>query len=134
MKKILLSLAVLALGANVMNAEEIVLNVNDATGIDGTLVEEVNTDAKKAAKHYQPLNSLKIGDWSFSFQQGANESNAPAYYYPMSTGTSTKNSVRVYKDNTATITAPAGVMFVKVVAVADNSNTPFTIYSGEAVS
>ena len=36
MKKFLLSLAVLAFGANVMNAE--VFNVNDATDFDGTLI------------------------------------------------------------------------------------------------
>ena len=59
MKKFLLSLAVLAYGANVMNAE--VFNVNDATDFDGTLIEEVNTDNNQAAKHYDPLNSLKLG-------------------------------------------------------------------------
>ncbi len=63
MKKFLLSLAVLAFGANVMNAE--VFNVNDATDFDGTLIEEVNTD-KKAAKHYDPLNSLKLGGYTLT--------------------------------------------------------------------
>lgn len=103
MKKFLLSMAVLALGASTMHAEA--LNVNDATAIDGTLVEEVNTDKNKAAKHYQPLNSFKLGDYTFTFSAESNTSNSPAYYYNMTGSEDTQNSVRMYKDNSVTITS-----------------------------
>lgn len=133
MKKFLLSLAVMALGATAVNAETVVLNVNNATDIAGTLVEEElkEDNTVKAAKHYQPLNSLKISDWSFSFAKGSGTTE-PAYYYPTSTSTSTKNSVRIYNGNSATITAPAGVLFTKITAVADNNTNEIEIYSGVA--
>ncbi len=101
MKKFLLSLAVLAFGANVMNAE--VFNVNDATDFDGTLIEEVNTD-KKAAKHYDPLNSLKLGGYTLTFTKNGGSSN-PAYYWNMSTSQNTQNTIRLYKLNTLEISS-----------------------------
>lgn len=135
MKKFLLSLAAMALGVTAMNAESIVLCVNDFTAIDGTEVAEKPAEGTSTgqAKHYQPLNSLSIGDWKFTFSK-ASGSTDPAYYYPMSTSTSTKNSVRIYKNNTCTITAPEGVMFTKIDAVADNAATSFNIYTGVATS
>ncbi len=99
MKKFLLSLAVLAYGANVMNAE--VFNVNDATDFDGTLIEEVNTDKNKAAKHYDPLNSLKLGGYTLTFTKNGGSSN-PAYYWNMSTY---QNTIRLYKLNTLEISS-----------------------------
>ncbi len=113
MKKFLLSLAVMALGASSLHAEA--LNVNDATVIEGTLVEE----SGNAGKHYQPLNSFKLGDYVVTFSNGGNTgaSNQPAYYYPMSTSEGTQNSVRLYKQNTMTISSESG--FGKVVITAD---------------
>ncbi len=99
MKKFLLSLAVLAYGANVMNAE--VFNVNDATDFDGTLIEEVNTGKNKAAKHYDPLNSLKLGGYTLTFTKNGGSSN-PAYYWNMSTY---QNTIRLYKLNTLEISS-----------------------------
>ncbi len=99
MKKFLLSLAVLAYGANVMNAE--VFNVNDATDFDGTLIEEVNTDKNNAAKHYDPLNSLKLGGYTLTFTKNGGSSN-PAYYWNMSTS---QNTIRLYKLNTLEISS-----------------------------
>lgn len=117
MKKFLLSLAVMALGVLAMNAE--VYNVNDATDIDGTLVEEVNTDKAQTAKHYQPLNSFKLGAYTLAFTNGGNTgaTNQPAYYYNMSTSTNTQNTIRLYKQNTLTISSETG--FGKIVITAD---------------
>lgn len=99
MKKFLLSLAVMALGVSAASAT--VYNVNDATAIDGTLVEE----SDKAAKHYQPLNSFKLGDYTFTFSAESNTStsSSPAYYYNPSTSQDTQYTVRMYKDNSVTI-------------------------------
>lgn len=136
MKKFLLSMTALFMcGGFVASADDVVLNVKDATDIVGTDVAEKPADGTSngQARHIQPLESLKVGDWSFTFSQGANKSNAPAYYYPMSTSTNGKMSVRLYKDNTVTITAPAGVKFNKIVSVPDNGTTKTEIYSGEAV-
>ncbi len=136
MKKFLLSLATIILGGSMIaSAEEVVLNVKDAVNIKGTDVPEKPAEGSNngQARHIQPLESLEIGEWSFTFVQGANKTTAPAYYYPMSTNEKGKNSVRIYKDNKVTITAPNGVKFNKIVALPDNSTTAVTIYSGEAV-
>lgn len=116
MKKFLLSLAVMALGVSAASAT--VYNVNDATAIDGTLVEEVNTDKTKAAKHYQPLNSLKLGDYTLAFAKNGGSSD-PAYYYNMSTSEDTQNTIRLYKSNTLTLSSETG--FGKVVITLKNS-------------
>lgn len=137
MKKFLLSLSTLLMcGSFVASADDVVLNVKDATDVKGTDVPEKPAEGtdKGQARHIQPLESLKVGDWSFTFSQGTNKNNAPAYYYPMSTSTTGKMSVRIYKDNTVTITAPAGVKFNKIVTIPDNGTTKTTVYSGEAVN
>lgn len=104
MKKFLLSLAVLAFGANVMNAE--VFNVNDATDFDGKLIEEVITDKTKAAKHYDPLNSLKLGGYTLTFTKNGGSSN-PTYYWNMSTSENTQNTIRLYRLNTLELSSEA---------------------------
>lgn len=118
MKKFLLSMAVMAFGASVANAT--LYNVNDATAIDGTFVEEVPAEGTKngTAKHYQPLNSFKLGDYTFTTANGGNTtaSNQPAYYYNLSTSTTTQNTVRLYKQNTITISSD--VAFGKIVIAA----------------
>lgn len=113
MKKFLLSLAVMVFGASTLHAEA--LNVNDATAIDGTLVEE----SSSAGKHYQPLNSFKLGAYVMTFSNGGNTaaSSQPAYYYPTSTSEGTQNSVRLYKQNTMTISSESG--FGKIVITAE---------------
>lgn len=116
-------------------ADEVKLNVVDATDIDGTYFAEVpaSSTGNGTGAHYQPLNSLKISGWSFKFSKNTGTTE-PAFYYPMSTNTTGKASVRIYKSNTATIVAPAGTKFNKVVVVPDNSTSATTVYSGEAVS
>lgn len=119
MKKFLLSMAVMAFGASVANAT--LYNVNDATAIDGTFVEEVPAEGNKngTAKHYQPLNSFKLGDYTITTANGGNTTatNQPAYYYNLSTSTATQNTVRLYKQNTITISSE--VAFGKIVIAAN---------------
>ena len=80
MKKLLISVFALAGLCTMANAETTTLNVSDATDIVGIHVEAANN----AAEHYQPLESLKIGDYSFAFGQNKEgaENQAPAYFYP----------------------------------------------------
>ncbi len=104
MKKFLLSLAVMALGVSAASAT--VYNVNDATAIDGTDVAEkpAQGTSNGTARHYDPLNSLKIGDFTFTFSKNGGSSN-PAYYFNMSTSSSMQNTIRLYLKNTMTISA-----------------------------
>lgn len=98
MKKILLSLAVMAFGANFMQAE--VFNVNDATNFQGTLKEETDN----AAKCYNPIVSLQLGDYTLGFAKNGGASD-PAYYWNMSTSTNTQNTIRLYKLNTLEVSS-----------------------------
>lgn len=124
MKKILLAIATVAISCGMASAAEVVLNVNDATNIDGTLVDEKPAEGSSngTAKHYQPLNSLEISGYSFSFTAGTNK-NAPAYYYNMSTSKNTQNTVRVYGSNTMTIKAPAGTEMTQIEFKGSNGDT-----------
>lgn len=136
MKKVLLTLAAVAMAFTV-GAAETTLEVKDATDIKGTDVPErpagTNGDKDKGqARHFQPLESLKLGDYSFSFSQGTNEKNAPAYYYSMSTADKQVCTVRLYANNTMTITAPEGKEFGQVTGYEDSK--AITIYSGDKVA
>lgn len=123
MKKLLLSMALLA--GFTAAAADTTLNVADATDIDGTHVDEVPAGTAGSpngnAEHYQPLNSLKIDGYSFTFAKGTSQ-NAPAYYLPMSTNPEGDKTIRLYnggKDtpnegNTMTIAAPAGTTFKSI--------------------
>lgn len=122
MKKVLLTLtAGLACTAAFAQTS---LNVNDATDINGTLVEETfnNDGSVKAAKHYQPIESFMIDGYLFEFT-GTNEKNLPAYYYPTSTSTKTQNEMRFYNATTMTVTAPEGVTMSKI-AFTGSNKTP----------
>ncbi len=135
MKKFLLSLAAVCSFGFMANAEEIELNANDATEIDGTYTAEVmGEDGKvKSGAKYQPLLSLELGGFAFTFERGkttdknGNEIDAvePAYYYATSTNKNQQHSIRLYAGNTVTIAAPAGTKIAKVV-----SGTT-TLYEGE---
>lgn len=131
MKKLLLSAIALFGLAAAANAADVKLNVNDATAIDGTLVEEKAPEGESngQAKHYQPLKSFTLGGYSFSFTKG-DASSDPAYYYSMSTAATQKCSVRLYKagkgkttGNTMTIKAPAGASFAKITFTGTNKGT-----------
>lgn len=139
MKKFLLSIMSVALCAGIATATEVTLDVNAATDIKGTDVPErpAGTQGDKdngQGRHIQPLESLKIGDYSFTFgkQQVEGKVTDPAYYYPMSTNTKGSCNIRVYNNNTMTITAPAGKEFASIVSYKGTAKT--VIYSGEKVS
>ncbi|MCM1310025.1 MAG: hypothetical protein NC301_03240 [Bacteroides sp.] len=115
MKKFLLSFIALA-GFAMVNAE-IVLDVNDATDIKGTEVAEVPKGEESqygAAKHVQPLESLTISGYNFTFETGSAKT-APAYYWSMSTSQNQDKTIRLYAGNTMTMTAAEGVEFTTVV-------------------
>ncbi|MDE6496351.1 MAG: choice-of-anchor J domain-containing protein [Duncaniella sp.] len=126
MKKFLLSIFAVMTAAGFAGAETVELNVNDATGFDGTLVEEeLKEDGSvKAAKHYQPINSFNLGGFDFKFSTtNTNESNAPAYYWSTSTTAADKQqqTIRLYNGTTMTITAPEGVNITKVEFTGSNA-------------
>lgn len=133
MKKLLLTLATVAMCGFASYAAETTLEVKDATDIKGTEVPEKPAEGNNngTGRHYQPLESLKIGDYSFTFAQGTNKT-APAYYYPMSTNPNGTITIRLYANNTMTITAPAGKEFASVVGY--NGTTKTAVYNGEKVT
>ncbi len=116
--------------------EENILSVENAADIQGELYEEVmGDDGKvKSGQRVQPLESLEIDGYVFSFTSGTNEKTAPAFYWPTSTNADGKKSIRIYVGNTMTITAPAGKTFTSLVSTPDNSSVETTIYAGEAVN
>lgn len=112
--------------AGFANAETIELNVNDATGFDGTLVEETFKEdgSVQAAKHYQPINSFNLGGFDFKFSTtSTSESSAPAYYWSTSTTAADKQqqTIRLYSGTTMTITAPEGVNITNVEFTGSNA-------------
>lgn len=116
MKKLLLTLATVAMCGFASYAADVTLQVKDATDIKGTLNEEVAPSADNqygSAKNYKPLESLKLGDYTFTFALTEKES-APAYYYPMSTNPNGATTIRLYggkskvAGNKMTVKCPAG--------------------------
>ena len=124
MKKFLLSILAVAASFGMANAAEVTVNTNDATDIQGTLVEETYKDdgSVQAAKHYQPLQSLKLGDNTFTFANDGGKTE-PAYYYATSTSTNPQTTVRIYNGNAMTIAAPAGNHFTKIEFTGSNAGS-----------
>lgn len=114
------------------DATVVSFNVNDATDIVGTYTPEVPAEGTSygSAAKYQPLESLKLGDYVFTFTDGGNN-NAPAYYDVMSTSTSTQKTIRVYGSattpNTMTITAPEGKSFSAIKFAGSNGKANGTV-------
>lgn len=133
MKKLLLTLATVAMCGFASYAAETTLEVKDATDIKGTDVPEKPAEggSNGQARHIQPLESLKIGDYSFTFANNGGKTE-PAYYYSMSTSQNDIRTIRLYTSNSMTITAPAGKEFASVVGY--NGTTKIDVYSGEKVS
>lgn len=108
MKKFLLSiLSVLAM--TTVARAEVTLSANDAENFDGTLVEEALKEdgSVQAYQHYQPLHSLTIGAYTFTFSSTSDkDSQQPAYYWAKE---GSAKSIRLYTGSTMTIAAPAGV-------------------------
>lgn len=116
MKKLLLTLATVAMCGFVSYAADVTLQVKDATDIKGTLNEEKPAGEGSQygeAKNYKPLESLKLGDYTFTFSLTGEES-APAYYYPTSTNPNGATTIRLYGGKSAaagnkmTVKCPAG--------------------------
>lgn len=116
MKKLLLTIATVAMCGFASYAADVTLQVKDATDIKGTLNEEVPAGEGSqygSAKNYKPLQSLKLGDYSFTFANTDSESE-PAYYYPMSTNPNGATTIRLYggkskaAGNKMTVKCPAG--------------------------
>lgn len=133
MKKVLLSMAALLLCGGYSYAADVELNAGDATDIQGTEVAEVPAEGNNngQAKHVQPLESLKINGYTFTFATGSGSTD-PAYYWPMSTKPDGNKTIRVYKSNTMKMAAPAGSTFKTLKGYEGNTET--VIYSGDAVS
>lgn len=114
MKKLLLSMAGALLIAPAALAETATLDVNDAIDIQGTEVPErpAGTTSEKdpgEARKFQPLQSLKLGDFTFAFTTtNSNTNSAPAYYFTMSTKETKENTIRAYAGTTMTLSAPDG--------------------------
>lgn len=100
MKKLLLTLAVALTAMIGARAEEYSLSFADATDVQGTFVEE----AGSTKAHYQPVESLKIGDFRFAFAATDSAKNKPALYHLNATPT-----LRVYTGGIVSISAPSGV-------------------------
>lgn len=103
MKKLLLSMAMAAGCLGMTNAETFVLQVADATNFVGEKSEEkVKDDGKlQEAAKYQPLVSLEIGDFKVETEKGGGTTE-PAYYFG-STINNSDPTLRIYKNNTLTI-------------------------------
>lgn len=135
MKKILL-FTLFAIFGVIANAQTTVtLNVNDATDIVGTFIEETAKEdgTVTAATHYQPLESLVIDDYAFGFTTtSANASQQPAYYYATSTNTNQQKTVRVYNGTSMTINAPLNTVMTKIEFTGSNigSNANFEVNNG----
>lgn len=113
MKKLLLSILSILACTGLLRAELILLPA-DAIDIVGTFVEEsLNADGSvKAAKHYQPLESLVISEYAFSFSTTSEKENqAPAYYWGTGNNPIT---IRLYTGTTMTITAPEGTTMTSI--------------------
>ena len=134
MKKVILTLAagLMAFGASAA----VELNVDDATNIQGTHVDEVMKEdgtGVKAAEHYQPLQSFELGGYTFTFTStNESENSQPAYYFATSTSTNKQKTVRIYNGTTVTITAPAGVNMTGIAFTGSNlgKNAQFTVSTG----
>lgn len=103
MKKYLLTFAAAALAAGTMVAEDVTLSVASASDIQGAFVEESTTAQGTTKAHYQPVESMKIGDFSFTFKagEGTDKNQAPALYHLNATPT-----LRLYKASEMTISFP----------------------------
>ncbi|MDE6279424.1 MAG: hypothetical protein K2M05_05565, partial [Paramuribaculum sp.] len=108
MKKLLLSILALVAVVGLSKAETITVNVNDATEITGEHFPEKPKEGTSngEAEKWQPLESLKLGNFLFEFSTTGK--TAPAYYKTMSTATGGQYTIRVYAGTKVKVTAPAG--------------------------
>ena len=134
MKKTLLSLMCVA-AFGYANAEVVHLDCNDVdlTTIEGTYVETTynEDESVKAYAHWQPVTSLKLGDFSFSFYAPDDATNQPAYY---TAAEGKQYTIRVYADSEVTITAPEGSLMTRIEIAGSNGKETLVVTpdAGEA--
>ena len=132
MKKTLLSLMCVA-AFGYANAEVVHLDCNDVdqTAIVGTYVEttyQADGTTVKAYAHWQPLESLVLGGFTFSFYapdtyfDGEKDKNTtkPAFY---TAAEGKQYTIRVYAYTEMTITAPEGSLMSGIVFNGSNAGT-----------
>ena len=130
-------MASVALCCGMAFADEVTLNVADATNPTGGQMndQKLKEDGTlQEAQNYKPLGGLTIGSFNFTFSK-AEGSSEPALYYNKIEGDETPApaTLRVYKKNTMTMTAPAGVEMTQVVVTIKSAQTKgaFTVNTGE---
>ena len=129
MKKLFLTLSAAALATVAVNAE-VTLSMADAYDIQGTYVEA----SGNAGEHYQPLESLKVGDFTFTTTSGGNENSSqiPAYY------TGSNATIRVYLSNTLQISNPdvdlCSIEFTCKSLKGVSANNPITVNGGGTIT
>ncbi len=130
MRKILLSFAAIAAVAS-MQAESTTYSVNDATDVQGTHNEttyKTDDDGNPTTdvasyENYQPVESLKLGDYSFTFSANEEAKTQPAYYNSKSGDW----TIRLYANNIMTITSTkdlSSIAFTFASAVSGFTATP----------
>lgn len=106
--------------------ETVSYNVADATDFVGTYVAEVPkgdpSNANGSAEHWQPLESLKLGDFLLSFTAPSGTKNMPAWYGVL-TGSTSSPTIRLYGSSEMTIKAPEGKKLGKIVMNSSTSGT-----------
>lgn len=134
MKKLLLSALAVIGFASFASAETYELETTNATDITGTFNEEKHKDdgSLQEAPNYKPVESLKIDGFTFTFAVGeqftaGTDNTPPAFYMTPSTNASTVPTIRVYKGNTLTITAPESVSFEKIEFTGSNGTAGATV-------
>lgn len=127
MKKLLLSILALVAVVGLAKAETITVNVNDATDITGEHFDEKPKEGTSngEAEKWQPLESLKLGNFLFEFSTTGK--TAPAYYKTMSTTTGGQYTIRVYAGSTVKVTAPAGFTMANVSFKGSNAASGLTL-------
>ncbi len=143
MKKTLLSLMCVAAFGYANAAEVVKLNCNDVdqSTIEGTYFETTyKTDGSvNAYAHWQPLESLVLGGFTFSFyapdtyMDGDNEkaTTKPAYYTAKE---GNQFTIRVYAYTEMTITAPEGSLMTRIETTGDKATAALVVTpdAGEA--
>lgn len=108
-------------------AEDVKLSCNDIdtkTVVGDYTETEMKEDNSgvKAYAHWQPLKSLALGDYTFTFADGGGKT-APSLY---TTKTEGELQIRLYVSNSMTITAPEGKTFGKIVFETSNAKADYT--------
>lgn len=116
MKKLLLSMAAVALSCTAAFAAEVELKMNNASNFEGKLIDETlkNDGSVQAAKHYEPIDAFEIDGYKFTAATNTGSSKV-AFYFAPSTNPDADYTFRIYQANSFTVTAPEGVEMTSIV-------------------